>query len=108
IEGSAGLYWKEEGESQRLVSQVTQGRLIGDMSVMLKERRPLDLVAMEDSIFLRIGATELMSVINSDAIVASSLLRSVSGNFMGVVGRMRDMRAYSSERGVDFTEFDAR
>lgn len=108
IKGLAGLYWTMDNGEKRLVSEITPGRLIGDLSVILNERRPLDLVAIEDTTFLRIGATELMAVIESDALVASSLMRSVAGNMRGVVESMREMRTYSTERGVDFTEFDTR
>jgi putative ABC transport system ATP-binding protein len=106
IKGLAGLYWTTDDGERRLVSEIVPGRLIGDLSVILNERRPLDLVATEDSMFLRIGAPELMAVIESDAMVASSLMKSVAENMMGTVGRLRAMRTYSTARGVDFSEFD--
>ena len=106
INGLAGLYWTTDDGERRLVSEIIPGRLIGDLSIILNERRPLDLVAIEDCKFLRIGATELMAVIENDAMVASSLMRTVAGNMMGTVGTLRAMRTYSTERGVDFSEFD--
>ena len=106
IEGSAGLYWTGDGSEWRRVSEITPGRLIGDLSVILNERRPLDLVALEDSKFLRIGSSELMAIIENDAMVASSLMRTVAGNFTGVVETLRATRTYSKERGVDFSELD--
>ena len=80
--------------------------MIGDLSVILNEPRSLDLIAIEDSKFLRIGATELMAVSESDVMVATSLMRSVAGNLTYVADTARAMRAYSTERGVDFSEFD--
>jgi CRP-like cAMP-binding protein len=106
IKGLAGLYWTTDDGDRRMVSEISPGRLIGDLSIILKERRPLELVALEDSMFLRIGATELMAVIESDAMVASTLLQSVAENMMGTVGTLRAMRTFSIERGVDFTDFD--
>lgn len=108
IKGSAGLNWTAEGGRRRRISEIVPGRLIGDLSVILNERRPLELVALEDSVFLRIGATELMAVIENDALVASSLMRSVAGHLTGAVQTLREIRAYSTERGVDFSEFDVR
>ena len=105
IKGSAGLYWKTDFET-RLVSEVGPGRLIGDLSVILDEKRSLDLVTNEDSVFLRIGAAELMAVIENDAMAASSLLQSVADNLSGAVDTLRTMRKYATERGVDFSEFD--
>ena len=84
------------------------GRLVGDLSVILKERRTLDLVALEDCMFLRIGASELMAVIENDAMVASSIMRTVAGHLTGTVSVLREMRTYSIEKGVDFSEFDAK
>ena len=106
IKGLAGLYWPAMNGETRLVSEIVPGRLIGDLSVILKEERSLDLVTVEDCIFLRIGAGELMAVIENDAMAASSLMRSVADNLSGAVDSLRTMRMYSAERGVDFTEFD--
>lgn len=106
ISGKAGLYWTTDDGERRLVAEIEPGRLIGDLSVILNERRPLDLIAMEESVFLRIGETELMAVIENDALVATSLMRSVAGHLMNTVDRIRAIRAYSTERGVDFSEFD--
>ena len=106
ISGKAGLYWTTDEGELRLVTEIERGRLIGDLSVILNERRPLNLNAMEESVFLRIGETELMAVIENDAMVASSLMKSVAGHLMNTVDRIRSMRAYSIERGVDFSEFD--
>jgi len=106
ISGSAGLYWKEADQAPRLVSEITPGRLIGDLSIIINEKRPLALVALEDSLFLRIGATELMAIIENDATVATSLMRSVAGHMSGTVNTLRELRIYSSERGVDFSDFD--
>ncbi len=106
IEGLAGLYWTPDDGKSRLVSEVRPGRMIGDLSVILDEQRPLELVAIEDCAFLRLGATELVAVIENDAMVASSLMRSVAGHLTGTVTRLRAMRTYATDRGVDFSEFD--
>lgn len=108
IKGRAGLHWTMETGVTRMVTEITPGRLIGDLSIFLNEKRPLDLVATEDCLFLRIGDKELMSVIENDAMVASSLMRTVAGHLMSSVDRMRELRAYSTDKGVDFTEFDNR
>ena len=106
VEGSAGLYWPAANGETRLVSEIIPGRLIGDLSIILRERRSLNLVTTEDCLFLRIGATELMEVIENDALAASSLMRSVADNLSGAVDSLRTMRMYATERGVDFSEFD--
>ena len=106
--GSAGLYWPDDGGQRRLITEIAPGRLIGDLSVILNERRPIDLIAIDDCTFLRIGASELMAVIENDAMVASSLMKTVSSHLTNAADSIRKIRAYSSERGVDFTEYDAK
>ncbi len=108
VEGLAELVWTADDGGRRKVGEVNPGRLIGDLSIIVNERRNLDLVTLQDSVFLRIGATELMAVIENDAMVASSLLRSVSGHMTNIVGNLRDLRNYSIERGVDFSEYDSK
>ena len=106
VKGLGELYWTADDGDRRMVSEVLPGRLIGDVSIILNERRPLDLIAAQDSVFLRIGEKELMAVIKNDAMVAFSLLQTVSENMMGVVENLRAMRNYSVDRGVDFSNFD--
>jgi len=91
---------------KHMVSEVLPGRLIGDLAVIHNEPRLLDLIAIEDCVFLRIGATELLAVIENDAEVATSLLRSVAGHLSETAMRLRAMRAFAIERGIDFSEFD--
>ena len=110
VKGLAGLYWPEsEGDKngdKHKVSEIAPGRLIGDLAVIHNEPRLLDLIAIEDSVFLRIGASELLAVIENDAMVAASLLRSVAGHLSEAAAGLRATRAFAVERGVDFTELD--
>lgn len=105
IEGLAGLFWRGVNEEDRLISEIAPGRLIGDLSVILNKPRTLKLEAIEDSIFLRIGAADLISVIESDVKVAASLLRTVGGHLGGAGDTIRAMQEYAKARGVDFSEF---
>ena len=73
----------------------------------MHERRPLELRAVEDSVFLRLGREELLAVVESDAGVATSLLRSVSSHLMSAAESLRAVRGYAAEQGVDFTALDA-
>lgn len=106
VKGLSGLYWSTTEGDSRLITEVTPGRLIGDLAVIVNSRRQLDLIAIEDSVFLRIGVSELLAVIENDVMVATSLLRSVSGHLTNVAESLRDIRTYAIEQGVDFTEFD--
>jgi len=106
VKGQAGLYWPTDDDKTMMITEVTPGRLIGDMAVILNNARTLDMIAIEDSVFLRIGANELMSVIENDAQVATSLLRSVSSHLQGAGEGIRAIREFATERGVDFEDLD--
>ncbi len=106
VKGLSGLYWSSTEGDSRLITEIAPGRLIGDLAVIVNGRRQLDLIAIKDSVFLRIGASELLAVIENDAMVATSLLRSVSGHLTNVAESLRATRTFATERGVDFSEFD--
>ncbi|KIN75340.1 ABC transporter, permease protein [Sulfitobacter noctilucae] len=61
------------------ISDVEPGRLIGDLAVILNEPRQLVLIAREEVQFLRIGAEQFRSVVESDKVLLLSLLRTVAG-----------------------------
>ena len=65
------------------VSDVEPGRLIGDLSIILEEPRQLDLKAIQDTTFLRIGAEQFRAVVERDPVMLMSLLRTVSGYLTG-------------------------
>jgi putative ABC transport system ATP-binding protein len=106
VKGLAGLYWPENKDDKHLVSEIAPGRLIGDLAVIQNEPRLLDLIAIEDSVFLRLGSDELLAVIENDAMVATSLLRSVAGHLSNAAAGLRATRTFAAERGIDFTELD--
>ncbi len=106
VTGSAGLYWPEIRDGKRLVAEIVPGRLIGDLSVILKETRALNLITTTECLFLRVGATELMAVLENDGMAASTLMLSVANNLAGAVDTLRTMRTFAVEHGVDFTEYD--
>ena len=65
------------------VSDVEPGRLIGDLAIILNEPRQLDLRAIEDTRFLRIGAEQFRAVVEGDPVLLMHLLRTVSGHLTG-------------------------
>jgi len=57
-------------------------------------------------VFLRVDATDLLSVIDSDAKVAASLLRSVAGHLNSAATSLRGIHVHAAEQGVDLTDFE--
>ncbi|MEX0351037.1 MAG: ABC transporter transmembrane domain-containing protein [Paracoccaceae bacterium] len=91
VKGRAMLHWPGQRDEARAVSTIEPGRLIGDLSIIMRRERGMDLVASEDSKFLRIGGEEFRTVIESDAEVAVQLLETVAGYLMGAGERMQDI-----------------
>jgi len=89
LDGLAELRWPNDTGADTPLSVVQAGRLIGDLSIILNEPRQLNLVAVQKSRFLRIGAEEFRAVIESDARVALHLLRAVSDHLTGMAELLR-------------------
>jgi ABC-type multidrug transport system fused ATPase/permease subunit len=89
LQGRAELHWPEAPAGSVPISTIEPGRLIGDLAVILRQPRELDLRAAEDCLFLRIGAEEYRAVIESDAGVAMQLLETVSGHLVGLATKVR-------------------
>ena len=68
---------------------INPGRLIGDLTVITGQVRQTDLVATEPSKFLRIGAEEFRTVIESDPSVAVQLLETMGGHLSSAANRLR-------------------
>jgi len=90
LSGQAELRFPGE---QGHLNMVGPGRLIGDLAVIVDEPRRLDLIAAEDCVFLRIGAEEYRTVIESDISVALQLLQMVSGHLSGAAVALQEARA---------------
>jgi putative ABC transport system ATP-binding protein len=74
------------------VTAVEPGRLIGDLAIILDEPRQLDLIAEQDSRFLRLGAEQFRAVIGDDPHVLMSLLKTVASHLRGAAELLREAR----------------
>lgn len=106
VTGKAGLYFNNSPDSPE-VTEVVPGRLIGDLAVIKQDTRLFTLKTKEDSVFLRLGGEELLSVIEGDGIVASNFLRVVADHLTEAADRVRQLRELAEAGGVDLTEFEA-
>ncbi len=83
LSGKAELGNTDDTGRWRHVTDVEPGRLIGDLAIILDDPRQLELRAIEEVKFLRIGAEQFRSVIERDQVVLLSLLRTVAGYLSG-------------------------
>ncbi len=88
LSGRAELGLIQKDGSIRHISDVEPGRLIGDLSILLDEPRQLDLVAVQEAKFLRIGAEQFRSVVEGDHQVLLRLFRTVAGYLSGAADVM--------------------
>ena len=91
--GLAQLRWADGNGGSNVVSDVEPGRLIGDLAVITREPRILELVAVEPTTFLRIGAEEFRAVIENDVTVAVRLLETVGSYLSGASGFLQQAHA---------------
>ena len=90
VKGRAELsFLTPDGERSRITT-IEPGRVVGDLAVIRNEPRQLDMIAIEDGVFLRIGAREYLSVVQTDPQVAFSLLKTVSGHLTNVADLIRE------------------
>ena len=92
LSGRAMMSYRDDDGIRRDVTAVEPGRLIGDLAIILDEPRQLDLIAEEDSLFLRIGAEQFRSVISNDTRVLMILLKTVASHLSGAAGLLREAR----------------
>jgi putative ABC transport system ATP-binding protein len=83
VEGKASLMFPDDDGTGRIISTVEPGRLIGDLAVLTREPRQVDLTAETDATFLRIGAEEFRAVIENDKTALLTLLHTVAGHLQG-------------------------
>ena len=89
VSGTGELSFDAQDGSERVVTTVEPGRLIGDLSIILDEPRNLHLTARSEVTFLRIGAREFKSVLENDTSVLMSMLQTVSSHLTGAADLLR-------------------
>ncbi|MEM1344335.1 MAG: ABC transporter transmembrane domain-containing protein [Pseudomonadota bacterium] len=99
VKGEAELRWPGASAQDRPVSLVEPGRVVGDLAVILGERRRLDMVATCPLKGLRIGTEEFRTIAESDIGVAGALLRTVSGYLVEVGTQLRAVRQGEEDAG---------
>ena len=89
LEGQAEMHWPEKGLGARPIASIGPGRVIGDLSIILREARQLNLISVTDTRWLRIGAEEYRAVVESDPSVALSLLQTIASHLTGAAALLR-------------------
>ena len=93
VAGQAVLSYTGSEGNEIHVTTINPGRLIGDLSIILDEPRQLNLTAIDETMFLRIGASDFRSVMEHDSGVLLNLLRTVSSHLTGAAELLRQAKA---------------
>jgi ABC-type multidrug transport system fused ATPase/permease subunit len=88
LKGRAELRMHDDTSGEAPISVVGPGRLIGDLAIITRNPRKVNLVSVEETGFLRFGAQEFRDVIESDTSVAVSLLETVAGHLSNAAETM--------------------
>ncbi|MFC6761239.1 ABC transporter transmembrane domain-containing protein [Sulfitobacter porphyrae] len=89
LSGNAEIVWAGKNGDTHHVADVGPGRLMGDLSIILNEPRQMNLIATEPCLFLRIGAEQFRSVLESDKTLLLTQLRTVAYHLTGAAELMR-------------------
>ena len=79
IEGEADLLLPRPGDEDQLIATVGPGALVGELGLIRREPRALDMRAKSDLSCLRISEEDFMAVVENDAATAFRLLQVVAG-----------------------------
>ena len=79
LEGEAEFGFKTPDGDTQVVATSGPGSIVGELALIKKEKRALDMRAKTDLEMLRLGESEFMAVIENDASTAFRILQAVSG-----------------------------
>ena len=81
---------KYMAKGELMVGHSVRGNPGDCMAVIMQAERQIDMIALEDSTFLRIGGREYLSVVQSDGQVAFDLLQTVAEHLTGAAELIRE------------------
>ena len=79
IDGEADLLLPRPGVEDKLIATVGEGALVGELGLIRREPRALDMRARSDLTCLRISEEDFIAVVENDAATAYRLLQVVAG-----------------------------
>jgi len=77
VSGRLRTYIADEDGSQRMVREITRGQIVGEMSLYTEEPRSATLVAIRDSVLVRLGKAEFKELLSISAQVSIALTRQI-------------------------------
>ena len=79
LAGEADLGYRTPDGTKHSVAKAGPGSIVGELALIRKEKRALDMFALTELELLRLGEREFMAVVENDASTAFRILQAVSG-----------------------------
>jgi NTE family protein len=77
VSGRLRTYISDEDGGQRLVREISRGQMVGEMSLYTDEPRSATLVAIRDSVLVRLGKAEFKRLLSISSQVSIALTRQI-------------------------------
>jgi NTE family protein len=77
VSGRLRTYISDEDGKQRLVREITRGQVVGEMSLYTDEPRSATLVAIRDTVLVRLGKAEFKQLLSISSQVSIALTRQI-------------------------------
>ncbi|WP_239113227.1 cyclic nucleotide-binding domain-containing protein [Shimia biformata] len=89
LEGEAGIYAPQESGDDFLVATAGAGALVGELALIRKEPRALDMKVHKKLEALRLGEQEFLAVVENDAQTAFKIMQVIAG-YIGAANKSSD------------------
>lgn len=77
VSGRLRTYIADEDGRQRMVREITRGQVVGEMSLYTDEPRSATLVAIRDTVLVRLGKTQFQDLLSISSAVSIALTRQI-------------------------------
>ena len=77
VSGRLRTYITDDDGRQRMVREITRGQMVGEMSLYTDEPRSATLVAIRDTVLVRLGKAEFMQLLTMSSQVSIALTRQI-------------------------------
>jgi NTE family protein len=110
VSGRLRTYIRQDDGSQRVVREISRGQVVGEMSLYTDEPRSATLVAIRDSVLVRLGKAEFLALLSLSAQASIALTRQIIQRLQtegarSVLDRPVTMGVIPISDGVDQADF---
>ncbi len=83
VSGRLRAYASDDEGAQRMVREISRGQIVGEMSLYTDEPRTATVLAIRDSVLVRLPKSQFVALLSSSAKVSIALTRQIIGRLHG-------------------------